>query len=49
VLAAIQQPVVKAALAREGTEVLISSSLGNFANFLAENENSGCIWSGTLV
>lgn len=34
---AMQQPSVKAALAREGTEVSLSSSPENFQNFLAED------------
>lgn len=35
---ALQQPSVKAALAREGTEVSVSSSPAQFAAFLTENE-----------
>jgi tripartite-type tricarboxylate transporter receptor subunit TctC len=35
---AMQQPAVKSALAREGTEVSVSSSPADFADFLAENE-----------
>lgn len=35
---AMQQPSVKAALAREGTEVSVSASPAQFAAFLAENE-----------
>jgi tripartite-type tricarboxylate transporter receptor subunit TctC len=34
---ALQQPSVKAALAREGTEVSLSSSPENFTAFLAED------------
>lgn len=35
---AMQQPAVKAALAREGTEVSVSASPAQFATFLTENE-----------
>ncbi|HCY17140.1 MAG: receptor [Curvibacter sp. GWA2_64_110] len=35
---AMQQPAVKAALAREGTEVSVSASPAQFADFLTENE-----------
>ncbi len=35
---AMQQPSVKAALAREGTEVSVSASPAQFATFLTENE-----------
>ena len=35
---AMQQPAVKAALAREGTEVSVSSSPADFSAFLTENE-----------
>lgn len=34
----MQQPSVKAALAREGTEVSVSTSPAHFAAFLAEDE-----------
>ena len=46
---AMQQPAVKAALARERTEVSISSSPADFANSWWRMKNSGCIWSKTLV
>jgi tripartite-type tricarboxylate transporter receptor subunit TctC len=36
-VSAMQQPAVKAALAREGTEVSISSSPEQFGSFLAED------------
>ncbi len=36
-IAAMQQPAVKASLAREGTEISISASPEQFANFLAED------------
>lgn len=42
---AMQQPAVKAALAREGTEVSVSSSPADFANFLSENEK---FWVGLV-
>jgi tripartite-type tricarboxylate transporter receptor subunit TctC len=37
-VAAMQQPSVKAALAREGTEVSVSASPSDFASFLVEDE-----------
>jgi tripartite-type tricarboxylate transporter receptor subunit TctC len=37
-VAAMQQPSVKAALAREGTEVSVSGSPSDFASFLVEDE-----------
>ena len=37
-ITAMQQPSVKAALAREGTDVSVSSSPEHFASFLAEDE-----------
>ena len=40
-IAAMQQPAVKAALAREGTEVSISASPEAFANFLVTD---GTFW-----
>jgi tripartite-type tricarboxylate transporter receptor subunit TctC len=36
-VAAMQQPSVKAAMAREGTEVSLSSSPEQFGSFLAED------------
>jgi tripartite-type tricarboxylate transporter receptor subunit TctC len=42
---AMQQPGVKAALAREGTEVSVSSSPADFGVFLAENEK---FWVGLV-
>jgi tripartite-type tricarboxylate transporter receptor subunit TctC len=37
-LTAMSQPSVKAALAREGTDVAISTSTAQFVKFLAEDE-----------
>ncbi|HVE50057.1 MAG TPA: tripartite tricarboxylate transporter substrate binding protein [Casimicrobiaceae bacterium] len=44
-VSAMQQPTVKATLAREGTEVSISSSPEGFAKFLAEDEK---FWSNLV-